>query len=46
MTPVYGDSLDQAMAWKGGGDAGRLAGQPVRLRFVLRDADVFAFRFC
>ncbi len=27
------------------GDLGALAGQPVRLRFVMRDADVYAFRF-
>ena len=24
---------------------GRLAGQPVRLRFVMKDADLFSFRF-
>ncbi len=29
----------------GGADLGRLAGTTVRLRFVLKDADLYAFRF-
>jgi hypothetical protein len=41
---VYGDSLERAVTWKGG-EVGRLAGQVVRLRFELRDADVYALRF-
>jgi hypothetical protein len=42
---VFGDDLDRTVVWKGGGDVGPLAGRPVRLRFVLRDADLFSFRF-
>jgi hypothetical protein len=42
---LFGDSVDQHVFWKHGDDVGRLAGQPVRLRFVLHDADVFAFQF-
>lgn len=45
MSPLYGDRLDFAVAWKGGGDVSRFSGRPVRLRFELSDADVFAFRF-
>ena len=41
---VYGDSLERAVSWKGG-DVSRLSGQAVRLRFELKDADVYAFRF-
>jgi hypothetical protein len=26
-------------------DLGKLAGKPVRLRFILADADLFSFRF-
>ena len=44
MTPMFGDELDRALAWKGGSDLSALAGKPVRLRFVLKDADVFALR--
>ena len=43
--PIAGDEVSRAVAWKGGADVGRLAGRPVRLRFVLRDADVYSFRF-
>jgi hypothetical protein len=42
---LYGDALEQAAPWKDGADLGALAGKPVRVRFVLNDADVYAFRF-
>jgi hypothetical protein len=44
MAPWYGDSLDAAMAWKGG-DLAKFAGRPIRLRFVLKDADLYGLRF-
>ena len=43
--PLYGDALDRPVAWTGGKDLGALRGQPIRLRFVLKDADVFGFAF-
>jgi hypothetical protein len=43
--PIFGDALARPVAWKAGGDVSALAGQPVRLRFVLQDADLFAFQF-
>jgi hypothetical protein len=42
---IYGDQIEQAVAWKGSADVSRLAGRPVRLRFVLKDADLYAVRF-
>jgi hypothetical protein len=42
---IFGDELERPVGWKNGADVGKLAGKPVRLRFVLKDADVFAFRF-
>jgi hypothetical protein len=42
---IYGDRIAGAAAWKGGPDLAALAGRPVRLRFVLREADLYAFRF-
>jgi len=45
MTPWYGDALDAPMGWKVGYDLSRLASQPIRLRVVLKDADLFALRF-
>jgi hypothetical protein len=42
---LLGDDLERVVRWKGGPDLSRLAGTPVRLRFVLRDADLYSFRF-
>ena len=42
---LYGDSTDQVVDWKSKVDVGKLAGKAVRLRFVLRDADLFSYRF-
>jgi hypothetical protein len=38
--PIFGDSVERVVA-----DVSSLVGKTVRLRFVLKDADVFAFRF-
>ena len=42
---IFGDAVERTVSWKGGSDVGPLAGQPVRLRFELRDADLFSFQF-
>lgn len=42
---VIGDDLQRVVAWKSGADLGRLAGKPVKLRLVMKDADVYALRF-
>lgn len=42
---IIGDEIARVVAWKQGADVRRLAGQPVRLRFVMKDADLFALRF-
>lgn len=41
----WGDEIERVVAWKGGHDVSRLAGRPVRLRFVMKDADLYAIRF-
>ena len=43
--PIFGDAIERQVTWKNGGDVGSLAGKPVRLRFELKDADVFAYQF-
>lgn len=43
--PIFGDSVDRAVTWGDGADVGALAGIPLRLRFVLRDADLYSFWF-
>jgi hypothetical protein len=42
---IIGDEIERVVAWKQGTDVGRLAGRPVCLRFVMKDADLFALRF-
>ncbi|MCZ6795650.1 MAG: hypothetical protein O7J95_18755, partial [Planctomycetota bacterium] len=44
-TPLAGDAIEAPVAWKGGRDVSALAGKPLRLRFEIRDADVYSFRF-
>jgi hypothetical protein len=40
-----GDSPDHVVSWTSRRSVSVLAGRPVRVRFVLRDADLYAFRF-
>jgi len=43
---IRGDTGRHIVRWKEkGGDVRPLAGRPIRLRFVLRDADLYAFQF-
>ncbi len=43
--PMFGDTLNRTVTWKNGGDVSALAGQPIRLRFLLKDANLFAMQF-
>ncbi len=40
-----GDSVDYTVRWKRGEEVSRLSGHPVRLRFEIRDADLYSFQF-
>lgn len=42
---VFGDELARTVTWQNGNDLGGLAGHPVRMRFALRDADLYSFQF-
>ncbi len=42
---LIGDRIGQVVRWKKGDDLGSLRGKPVRLRFLLRDADLYAIQF-
>jgi hypothetical protein len=42
---TIGNELDRVVRWKDGEDLGSLAGRPVRIRFVMKDADLYALRF-
>jgi hypothetical protein len=41
----YGDEIAHAVRWAGQRTAGGLAGRAVRLRFVMRDADLYSIQF-
>jgi hypothetical protein len=45
MDPVYGNELDGVVEWNDKSNISELAGQTVRLRFELKDADIFAMHF-
>ena len=42
---IFGDSIARSVQWKNDADLFSLAGKPVRLRFELKDADVYSFQF-
>ncbi len=42
---IWGDEIARVVSWRKGQSLAPLAGRRVRLRFVMRDADLFALRF-
>ena len=42
---MFADSIRYKVRWNHGGDVRPLRGKPVRLRFVMRDADLYSFQF-
>ena len=42
---IFGDSVEQAVSWKRTSDLSSLSGRTVRLRFLLKDADLYALQF-
>jgi hypothetical protein len=42
---LFGDTLDRTVSWKGNMDVSSSAGKAVRLRFALRDVDLYSFQF-
>ncbi len=42
---ITGDEISRIVSWNGGDDLGSLAAKTVRLRFVMKDADLYSLRF-
>jgi hypothetical protein len=42
---MIGNAIERPVSWKAGSDVSSLVGQVVRLRFVMKDADLYALRF-
>jgi hypothetical protein len=43
--PMIGDEIEGVVRWRHGSDVSLLCGRRVRLRYVLRDADLYSMRF-
>ena len=43
--PMIGDSIDRTMEWENGSSLASIAGRVVRLRFVMRDANLYSLQF-
>lgn len=42
---IYGDDIERVVSWKSGSDLSKFAGKPVKLKFELKDADLYSMRF-
>ncbi|MBW3599524.1 MAG: hypothetical protein KY475_19905, partial [Planctomycetes bacterium] len=42
---IIGDEISRTVTWGGKSEVSALVGKPIRLRFVLRDADVYSIQF-
>jgi hypothetical protein len=42
---IFGDEIERVVSWDAGSDVSALAGQPIRLRVRLKDADLYSVRF-
>lgn len=42
---IVGDHIERVVAWNNSSDVRKLAGKPIHLRFVMKDADLFSLRF-
>lgn len=42
---LCGNERGNIVVWKQGSDVSKLAGQPIRMRFIMREADLYALRF-
>ena len=43
--PLTGDSIEQAVSWKTSAKVPPATGDPIRIRFVIRNADVYSMQF-
>ena len=42
---IYGDKIDSIVRWKNQPKLSTIVGKPIRMRFVMRECDLFSFRF-
>jgi hypothetical protein len=44
-SPIFGDTVDRTVIWTRGKDVSSLAGKTIHLKFVMKDSDLYAFKF-
>ena len=44
-TEIIGNEIEKEVSWNGNPDLKKINGEPVRLRFVMKDADLYSIRF-
>ena len=42
---LIGDEISGYVSWNGSTDLSKISGRPVRVRFVMNDADIYSLRF-
>ena len=42
---IYGDEIERVVTWGGSGDLSELAGQTIRLKFDMKQADLYSLQF-
>ena len=43
--PIFGDTVKRKVSWSGKENLSSLRGKTIRLRFIMKDADLYAFQF-
>ncbi|CAK7031083.1 MAG: hypothetical protein PETM_01282 [Petrimonas sp.] len=42
---TFGDTTERIVYWKNGADVSKLKGKSIRIRFFMKDADIYSFKF-
>ena len=42
---LFGDSVSQKVTWAGNPNLSKIEGKPIKLKFAMKDADLFSFKF-
>lgn len=43
--PIIGNAIQHTVTWQSSSDVSALAGKPIRIRFLLEDADLYSLTF-
>ena len=45
VIPIFGDHISRIVKWKGNADVKKYVGKPIKIRFVMEDADLYSLKF-